>query len=261
MPRLPAILRRPLQAVALLTRLPVRVAWEEGLRWGELAGWFPVAGWAVGGLLFLLAWARLRLAPGGGPPWPPPLVTAALSLGLWAWATGALHLDGWADACDGCFAAASREKRLAIMADPRIGGFGATGLGLFLLFKFAAVASLPGIASDGAPPAVFLAAPVAARWAAALALSCPGIPLAKPEGMASRMREGLGPVQPLLATLLLAPLFALDFRVAGTAALASLGATVLVAAFARRQLGGLTGDILGAAIELSEAVSVAASVQ
>lgn len=253
------LIRRPLQAISLLTRLPVRVRWEEGLRWGSFAGCFPLAGWVVGAILFLPAWMRLRLAPDGGVPWPGPLATAALLLGLWAWATGALHLDGWADTCDGCFTAASREKRLAIMADPRLGGFGVTGLSLFLLLKFAATASLSGIATASAPPFALLAAPVAARWGATLALCRTSVPLANPAGMAARMREGLTTFQPILATLFLAPLFLLDPRTAAIAVLASLGTTTALLAFAKRQLGGITGDILGAIIELSEAATLLAA--
>lgn len=253
------ICRRPLQAVALLTRIPVRVEWEENLRWGKIAGCFPLAGYAVGAISLLASWAWLRFSPGcGNAPWTYANVAAAMLVATSAWTTGALHLDGWADFCDGCFASASREKRLAIMSDPRLGGFGAAGLGILLLLKFSALSSIlatASLAETSAPP-IILAAPVAARWSATLALSIRGIPLANPNGMAAKARDGLDLAELALATLLLAPLFALSWRVALAATLSSIAASFAVLLFAKRQIGGINGDVLGASIEFSETIAL-----
>lgn len=249
--------RRPLQAIALLTRIPVRVKWEDDLRWGGIAGCFPVAGYAVGGISLLVAWAWLRYAPlfGKAPLAMGSMGIAALLVAVGAWTTGALHLDGWADFCDGCFASASRERRLEIMADPHLGGFGVVGLAILLLLKFAALSSILTF-TDSNTPLVVLAAPVAARWVVSLALAIRAIPLANPRGMAAKARDGLGLAQLALATLLMAPMFALSWRIALAATLSSLAAAAIALVFAKRQLGGINGDVLGAIIELSETTAL-----
>ena len=251
--------RRPLQALSLLTRVPVKVKWDIGDRWGPIVGWFPLAGYATGGISLLTAWAWLRYgAAFGSAPWSYSNVAAAAIVAAGAWATGALHLDGWADFCDGCFVSAPRERRLAIMADPRLGAFGITGLALLLLAKYSALSSMLSMATlTGGAPLSILAAPVAARWAATIALSIRAVPLAVADGMAAKARDGLGAAQPLLATILLAPLFALSWRTAAYAAAAGIISAAALSLAAWRRIGGLNGDILGAIIEFSETIALA----
>ena len=252
-----ALYRRPLQAIALLTRIPIRVTWEDDLKWGGLVGCFPLAGYIVGGISLAAAWAWLRFAPAwGNAPVSYASAAAALLVLIGAWLTGALHLDGWADLCDGCFASVTRERRLEIMSDPHLGGFGITSLILLLLLKTSAVSSMLAFADAANPPIILLVAPVMARWAAAVALSFKPVPLANPNGMAAMVRNGLTPFQPILATLLLAPVFILACHTAIVAAAVSIAAAAVVLAFARAKLGGLNGDVLGAIIEFSETVTL-----
>lgn len=254
-----AAYRRPLQALSLLTRVPVRPKWDIGDSWGRIVGWFPLAGYVSGGISMLLTWAWLRYGVEfDNSPWSYANVAAAAIVAAGAWATGALHLDGWADFCDGCFASAPREKRLAIMADPRLGAFGITGLALLLLAKWAAVSAMLQVSTlTGGAPLSLLAAPVAARWAAAIALSIRAVPLAVADGMAAKARNGLGTLQPLLATILLAPLFALSWRTAAYAASAGIVSAAVLSLAAWRKIGGINGDILGATIEFAETIALA----
>ena len=244
------------RALGLLTTLPVRPQWDETVKPGRAMAWYPLAGLIVGALATAPAFALARLGVADRAP----LLTAALVLAAWVALTGALHLDGWADCCDALFVPADREKRLAIMKDPRLGSFGAVGLILLLLVKLAALQAFPGhrAASLAALPLIAClarAAVVVAAWRA---------PLAKREGMAFYMRQSIGPREVVIACLTaLVALIAAGFAL-GPVVLAPLLAVALagpgMAALATRRLGGLTGDVYGAMIELGETAALAALV-
>lgn len=236
-----------LRALGLLTVLPVRLPEDDGALPGRAMAFYPLVGALVGAVLAGLAWL-LRLA---GTAQHAPLLPAALLLAAWAGLTGALHLDGWADCCDALFAPVGRERRLEIMKDPRLGGFGAAGLILLLLIKLAA---LQGVAAGPAGSWALVAIPALARWAAVVAAK--GYPSARPGGMGDYFRRGLGGRELLIATaiaaVMAAPLLwrgALLWGAAGAALLA-------LAASARARLGGLTGDVYGAIIELAETAAL-----
>jgi adenosylcobinamide-GDP ribazoletransferase len=211
---------------------------------------YPLIGALIGGLLAGLAWL-LRLAGLGETA---PLLPAALLLTLWAGLTGALHLDGWADCCDALFVPVSRERRLEIMKDPRLGGFGAAGLILLLLVKLAA---LQGITGNVAAFPFLIAIPALARWAAVIAAKA--YPPARPGGMGDYFRRGLGRRELVIATVITAlaaaPLFWRGLIVWIAAGLALLA----LARLAHTRLGGLTGDVYGAIIELAETAALIAA--
>lgn len=229
-------------AAGFLTTLPVpsHELTPDAMR--RAAPWFPLVGLGIGALLAGAAWVAGWLFP--------PLVTAMLIVALWAALTGALHLDGLADCGDGLLPPVSQERRLEIMRDPRVGAFGVTLLVLVLLLKTAALASL------ATPWPALLLAPTWARW---LILVAARRPSARPGGMGA----SLGPVlaSPQLALAALPPL-ALTVGVgvwhwqvipaAGAAVLAALGVQWL----AQRRLGGVTGDVFGAVVEVSETVFI-----
>lgn len=123
--------------------------------WGRSMACFPLVGLVLGGCL-VIAQAVLSLL------WPAPVV-AALVLGLWAVLTGALHLDGLADCCDGLLVARPPEDRLRILKDTHVGTFGMVGVVVLLLVKFACL-----LADNGSPATLTTAlfvAPVLSRWA------------------------------------------------------------------------------------------------
>jgi adenosylcobinamide-GDP ribazoletransferase len=228
-------------ALAFLTRL----AALEVRPWGAAdlaasAPWFPVIGAAVGlagGIAYGLA-ASLGL---------PPLPAAAVSLAAIIWLTGALHEDGLADAADGLGGGRTREDKLAIMRDSRIGSYGALALVLALLARAGALAAL---AEPLAVAAALIAAGALSR--AALPPAMAALSQARPDGLAA----SAGRPHPLraAAAVLIAALIAV--LLLGTAAPAALIAGALgalaIALLARRQVGGYTGDVLGAVQQLAE---------
>jgi adenosylcobinamide-GDP ribazoletransferase len=206
---------------------------------GQAVGFFPLVGLALGGTLLILDW-------GLGFLWPA-AVSAALVLAVWVLLSGALHVDGFLDSCDGLWGGTTPESRLAIMRDERVGAFAVIGGILLLILKFAALASI-------ATPWRWLALPLAptlGRWGIALAVA--GFPYARPQGLGRDMKDHAGWTQVALASgiTLLAAWFIghwLGLAAVGLAGLATWG----VGQFASHRLNGLTGDIYGAICEITE---------
>ncbi|MCH8341301.1 MAG: adenosylcobinamide-GDP ribazoletransferase [Chloroflexi bacterium] len=218
-----------------MTTLPIRNPVglsPKGL--GRAAGWFPIVGLVLGAAL-MATWFLARL-------WFPDMLTGALVTLAWVALTGGLHLDGLADACDGLLATEAPSRRLEILHDVRVGAFGAIGVALLLLLKAAAVGAL-------IDPLPLLLAPILGRWS--LLLGGVFSP-ARPAGLGADFRSGLtrrGLAAAALVTALAAGLLGwrglLAFAVAHAVVFALFRA-------ARVRLGGVTGDVLGAACELAE---------
>ena len=230
-------------AIAFLTILPVRLPAElpaDGLK--RSAGFFPLAGWLIGGVLAGCAWFFVWAAL-------PPLVSAVLLVTVGAWLTRGLHLDGLADLLDGLGGGQTPERRLVIMKDSATGAFGVIGLLLLLGLK---VACLAALVANGEEPLYFalFAAPVAARLAMTTLACGTQYPRATGTGHAFVGKVGLGELA--LGGLLLAPLIWWNW----SAGLIILGAAMLPAFWLRfkasKALGGVTGDVLGASCELGE---------
>jgi adenosylcobinamide-GDP ribazoletransferase len=222
-------------ALAFLTILPVRA------RDGDLAraaAYFPLVGAGIGAVA------------GGTRAAAEPLFGAAaatvLGMIVLVAVTGALHQDGLADTADGLGVRGDRDRRLAVMRDSSIGAFGTLALIAWALLLFGALQPLTR--ADGVYALV--AAGAIGRWAAVV----------HGRGAQPARRDGLGaafaPRRPALATATLFGLAAAaaSADVAAAAAAAGAGALAAVAsvAFARRTLGGRTGDTLGAAVCLAE---------
>jgi adenosylcobinamide-GDP ribazoletransferase len=176
-----------------------------------------------------------------------PVLGAVLLVALWAALTGGLHLDGLADCGDGMLAALPPERRLEIMHDPRLGTFGGLSLFLFLLLKVFAIAALPQ-ASLGSYLSLLLA-PALARW---LLLIVARQPSARPGGMGAAFSQGLTPMATAVAAIVPALLVVLGGWRGLGAAVAALLVVLVVIRAARARLGGVTGDVLGLTVELSE---------
>jgi adenosylcobinamide-GDP ribazoletransferase len=180
----------------------------------------------------------------------PPILSAVLTVTAWKVLTGGLHLDGLADCLDG-LAGRDREHRLAIMRDSRIGTFGAVGLVLFLMLEVAAVADVP-------PPdrwRVLLAAPAIGRAMPAVLARL--FRAARRDGQGAAFIAGVGLAGAGFAVVVaLAVTFVALGRAGVVAMLLALVAAIAGAAFLARRLGGVTGDVLGAGVELAELVVV-----
>jgi len=230
------------QALLFLTVLPLAAPEGSTRELGRSMAYFPLIGLSLG---LLLAGANYALAI-----FFPPSVCALLLLLLMIYSTGALHLDGVADTADGMYGIRDRAARLRIMKDSRVGAMGVVALlGLFLL----KVVTLTAI-----PPAVrwpvLIALPVVGRWMmVALAVLAP---YARNEGgTGSVFVEEAGRRELLIATLVLATVLIFFFRLWGLTLLAALSLVViLLDRYFRARLGGVTGDILGAVCEWSEAL-------
>lgn len=239
------LLRELRLAVGFLTRVPVGSLPEVSTaQLGRALAWFPLVGLLLGALLAGVDAALADLLPRA--------VGDALLLVLLALVTGALHLDGFADLCDGVGGGRDREAALRIMKDSSIGAFGAVGLLLLLLVKYQALTALP----VAVKPAALLLMPVAGRWAPVL-LTVTLPYLRGPEGTGSAFAAHAGSRELLLATLTLLAVAGGLFRVPGVLL---AGVLLLVAAvfggWIRHRLGGVTGDVLGASVELLEVAAL-----
>ncbi len=235
-----ALLRPLAAAFRFLTRLPCPGPEATSGDMGRALAFFPLPGLALGALA---AGAERLLAPHLAPA-----VLAALLVALLAWLTGGLHLDGLADVADGLGGGhGDRVRTLAIMRDSRIGALGATALGILLLVKFAAITAL---LARGPASWALVCAPTLARLLAVPLVVL--FPYARPEGLGRPFHDGGGPRELGVALALTAlPLAWFGVRVLVPSAAALLAAAILAVAV-RRRLGGLTGDVYGAAIELAE---------
>jgi adenosylcobinamide-GDP ribazoletransferase len=267
-------------ALGTLTVLPVRPPGTVDRRTaGSAMVLAPLVGLVLGVpavvLLELLGWG-----PGHGPVLlglllgdraydvqAPPLLAAALVVALLAWLTRAIHLDGLADTADGLGSGRPREQTLEIMRRGDVGPFGVVTLLLALLVQVAALADL---VAAGVGVVALVAALVVSRLALPLICSR-GVPAARQDGLGAVVAGSVGRGGLLLSgglTLVVAvvavglaagvgvtvspappalsPSVVLGALAVGVLALGSAG---LVAVRAVRSLGGVTGDVLGAAVE------------
>lgn len=230
-----------LAAVMFLTRLRVPAAACRG-DLGRAMVWFPIVGAALG-----LCGAAVAYVASGVAAVPSTL-TALLLVSLAAWVTGAIHLDGLADAADGLGAGRDGDAALRIMRDPHVGSFGVVTLMLVMSTK---VAALSVLLERGTHAAVLVAAPALARWTVApLGL---WLPCARPGGLGEAItRSATGPAA-VAATVAAVAIAAAALGTDAVAALAAAAAVTLAAGnAARRRIGGVTGDVFGACIELTE---------
>jgi adenosylcobinamide-GDP ribazoletransferase len=224
-----------LAALGFLTILPVpaRRPWP-GL--GPALPYFPLVGLLVGVALLAADLSLGSLLGNHG--------RAAALVAVWAALTGGLHLEGVADAADGLLASRSAPERLEIMRDPAAGAFGVIAVGLVLLLKFGLLLDLPGASASLA------AVPLAARYAVLPPMAL--FPYARPEGLG----QGLAGPARRAALLNGLPTVGAVYLLAGPAGLAGLSLALagglMLAGFARRRVGGLTGDVCGAIIEAAE---------
>jgi adenosylcobinamide-GDP ribazoletransferase len=241
-----AELRAFAAAVALLTRLPVGVRIRvDGDDVARSLAWLPLVGVGLGGAVALAA-RGLEGRLDDGP-------AAVLIVAAWALATGAIHLDGLADSAD-ALGGGDRERRLAIMRDSQIGSFGALALVLVVVFKIALVAAVLARGHH----LWLIAIPAVAR-AASSALSA-ALPYAREEGTGAALVSAGHRAERLAVAVATALVVALACaRLRGLLAVVAVMLVALVVGrLAQRRLGGVTGDVLGATIELAECAALVA---
>ncbi len=224
-------MRSLIVALGFLTRLSVpRIEGD----FAAAVRLYPFVGAVIGAVVAATGWLGAQ-----ADPW----IGALLALLTWTWITGALHLDGLGDLADGLGAAhGDRTRLLAVMSDPHIGSFGVIAIVLQLAAKLVLLhLLLPTHAL------ALIAIPAAARlgplvWARYLEPLKPGGLGAAIAG-AIRVPDLIGWTAILLAASVALPPLAL-----------TVPAIALLAWWFRHKLGGVTGDVHGAGIELAEAV-------
>ncbi len=221
-------------ALQFLTRLPApRFAEFNPDDLSRSAIWFAVVGAIIGIVLALALWTGQQASP-----W----IGALVALVVWVWITGGLHLDGLGDVADALAAAhRSPERFLEVLRDPHVGAFGAMAIGLQLIAKLVLLAEISGL------PALFALAlvPAWARWGPLVwSLAVPPLASGSGERFSWQISWPMAAAQGLVLALLslwLAPVL--------------LGALLVVPAIAvywKLRLGGITGDCLGAGVEITE---------
>jgi len=207
------------------------------------SAYFPFVGFLLATLLYLIQLLFGFLLP--------PLALAAVLVVSLVLLTGGLHLDGLMDTCDGLLGGRTRERRLEIMRDSRVGSFGVLGAICVLLLKFALFAS---IERHRLSLAFFVVLPCA-RWAMVLALRI--FPSARSGGLGATFRQTV-----TLPRLIVAGAMALLFALVvghGVGVLIWSAATctaLLLGVWVTHLIGGLTGDIYGAIEEVTEVVAL-----
>lgn len=218
--------------------------------------WFGPVGATLGATLGA-AWWALRL---GLPPTVAAAVVVALDLGL----TGMLHFDGLVDAADGLVPHLSREKRLAVMAEPTVGAFGVLAGAMALVLRVVALSSIRG---PGLAASVLLLGGLALLSRSVMGFVVARLDYAPGGGgfperfgavTAGRDEQERVPAWPAVAggLLALAALVAYGPSAGAAAWAAALVGSGVVVWLARRRLGGYTGDVLGAAGVLGETLGL-----
>jgi len=232
-----------LAALRFLTSIPLRwprQASPEEL--GRSAVYFPVVGLVIGIMLAGLYWLLDFILPA--------TVVSALLIVFLVAVTGALHLDGFADTCDGMAGHRTVEDRWRVMHDSRAGVFGIVGVVLLLLVKYASLSNIP----DSLIMATLIFMPVVSRWA--MVYTVFAYPYARPSGLGKALKQGIGWRGFTVATLItLSAAAAMIPLWHFTGLVIILGVWIMAAVMAaifKRKFAGLTGDTYGAINEVAE---------
>jgi adenosylcobinamide-GDP ribazoletransferase len=233
-----------LAAIAFLTRFPLgKTVVFDAADVSRSAGWFPLVGILLGAL-YSLAAALLK-------DHLPLAVVAVLLVILDAIATGALHFDGLADTADGFGGGKTSEDVLRIMRDHAIGSYGGTAVAALVALKAAAYTAL--LKQSGWMPALILT-PALGRWS--ILLLTAALPYARPS---ASVVQGMGRRALLWGTAVI--LVAMSAAMSARAWIAMAAVVTISGAFGfycRRRIAGITGDTLGANLQLSESVALLA---
>jgi len=210
---------------------------------GRSLVYFPLVGLLLGLLLAGLYWGLEDVLPIS--------VVSGVLLVFLVLITGATHLDGFIDTCDGLVAGKTPQQRWEIMRDSRVGAFGVVGASCLLLLKYASLAGLPESSRMGA----LVLMPVLGRWAVVGSIAA--FPYARPEGLGRAFKDQATWLTVAVATIVALALSVGFLRLTGLAIMFGVGlVTLALSAILKRKFAGLTGDTYGAVIEVGEVTSL-----
>jgi len=227
-------------AIKFLTIVPIDRAGRIRPRSiGCLVFWFPVVGLALGAV----AWGVHAALAGRLPP----SVVACMCLLVYFVLTGALHLDGLADTLDGALGGHTRERRLEIMRDSRIGTFGVLGIVFACGIRWAALTAT----DSRSIPAALLLMPAVGRWMQVVGMTL--WPYARRKGGTGALF--VNQTRPFHLAAPTCAAIVLVLSIGGhllPALVIAEAAGILWALFVASRVGGMTGDTLGSTSEVSE---------
>ncbi|MDA8234801.1 MAG: adenosylcobinamide-GDP ribazoletransferase [Clostridia bacterium] len=236
------MLTRLLMALQNITRIYIYPVKFDEVKFGQASAFFPLVGLIIGAALYSIYHVSAKVFPME--------VVAALVVVGQIFITGGMHLDGWMDSMDGLFSGRSRERKLEIMRDSRVGANGVIGLVALLLLKYTLLLHLP---VD--PLTALLLMGVVSRWA--MVYTFRFFPYARSEGMGRAYKAYTGWREFLVAT---ATVVVAVYLVAQVQGLILLGLICLLTHFIARQvthtIGGMTGDTYGATSEGMEVATL-----
>jgi adenosylcobinamide-GDP ribazoletransferase len=199
--------------------------------------YFPLIGLILGAILLGLYYGLILILPH--------LVVIALLITALVILTGAHHLDGLIDTCDGVFTGKTIKERLSIMSDTRVGAFGITGLILLLMLKYVSLLSVSMIL-----PALLLM-PTLSRWVMSSVIFT--FPYARRTGMGLPFKQGATWQKLTISTIIALIVAVVLLKWWGLVLMVVLWLVGYgIASYFRSRLGGLTGDNYGAINEMSE---------
>ena len=227
-----------LAALQFLTRVPIRLRREPSL--AKAVAWFPIAGSIIGAAVGGVAAGMWHLTS--------PLVAAAVAVAVGLLITGAFHEDGLGDVADAFGGGWTIERRLEILKDSRHGTYGVTAICASIVVRIVSLGALPG------PLDMFTAAVAAHTMARVAAVGLAGtMKLASDTGLGADygrsttpLRAGIGSAAGIAITVVAVGWWAAPL--AAVAVIAAGGTGLL----ARRKIGGISGDVLGAAEQVAE---------
>lgn len=232
-----------IRAAQLLTRLPVLGG--DGARGAEAAWAWPLVGAVVASLQIIVGLAAMAIGL-------PASVAAGLAIAGGLVMIGGLHEDGLADCADGFWGGMTRDRRLEILKDSRIGAYGVLALIVTMGLRWALFTTLLAVA-----PLTLLAGAMLSR--AAMAVVMARLPFARDGGLA--VHVGKPPMWAVTVGAICAGLggvLAAGILAGIVAAVVAALATIAVAAIAKAKIGGQTGDVLGTAQVLVELAALTA---
>jgi len=220
----------------------IRLPWRRDVQLEELGrstGYFPVIGLIIGLILVGLNWLFGLVLPSA-------VATALLIVSLVV-ISGALHLDGFVDTCDGIAGHKTVEARWKVMRDSRVGGFGIIGVVLLLLVKYVSLSSIP----EPLLLTTLVLMPVVSRWAMAYAIFT--YPYARPSGLGKAFKQGTSWPRFTMATIITVTVAVVLAQLVGLGIMFLIWViTVVMAVYFKSKFSGLTGDNYGAINEVAE---------